>query len=237
MRIWNTKAIGVIGAAALLAACGDDDGGGNEFANQDPQEIISQAEADMKALESLRLSGDLQVDGQPTSIDMAISKGGDCAGSFSQGDATAEIISIGGQSYLKPNQAFWEQTGGPEAEMIVDMVDGRWVSMPADEADFSEFCDLDSLLEQMGDDDEDSDAEVLSTEELDGRDAVKMATTSDVGDPVSVWVAVDSPHVILQMEVTEGEEPGVMTFSEFDEEIDVEAPAEGEVVDLSQLGG
>lgn len=237
MRSWKTKAIGVIGAAALLAACGDDDGG-DGFADQDPQEILDQVEADMQALESLRLTGDLQIEGQAMRIDLAVDTDGNCEGSIGQGDANAEIISIGGESYMKPDQAFWEQTGGPQASMIVELVGDRWVSMPPEQGDFSDFCDLGSLLEELGDDgDDEADAEVEGTEEIDGQEAVKLSTTSDEGDPVTVWVAAESPHVILRMEVTEGEEPGVMRFSEFDEPIDVEAPSGDDVVDLSELGG
>jgi hypothetical protein len=39
------------------------------------------------------------------------------------------------------------------------------------------------------------------------------------------------------MEVTQGEEPGMFTFSGFDEEVDVQAPADDEVIDLDQLQG
>jgi hypothetical protein len=52
-----------------------------------------------------------------------------------------------------------------------------------------------------------------------------------------VWVATEDPHHILEMEVDQGDEPGTITFSEFDEELDVQAPAEDEVIDLEQLGG
>jgi hypothetical protein len=52
-----------------------------------------------------------------------------------------------------------------------------------------------------------------------------------------VWIAVDDPHHILEMEVTQGEEPGTITFSSFDEELDVQAPADDEVIDLDQLQG
>jgi hypothetical protein len=88
----------------------------------------------------------------------------------------------------------------------------------------------------MGDDEDDSKAENEGTEDVDGTEAVKVTGETDEGDPVTVWVKVDEPHYILKMEVDQGEEPGEIVFSEFDEELEVEAPAEDEVIDLEQLG-
>ena len=234
MHSWKTTTIGVLGAAALLTACGDDAEG---FADRPVAEILEETEADMRALDSLRLSGDIVADGQQVSIDMAISTDGDCAGSIGQGGASAEIISVGGESFMKPDEAFWEQMGGPQASTIIELVGDRWVAMPPEQADFSEFCNLDQLLDEMDDGGDDGGAEVEGTEELDGRQAVRLSTTSDEDEPVTVWVAADDPHVILQMEVSEGDEPGTLRFSDFDEAIDVQAPDGDEVVDLAELGG
>jgi len=228
------RTIAIIGAAALLAACGGD---GESFADQPAKDIIEATKADMEALSSLRMSGELVTDGEQVEIDMAISTDGDCAGSVGQQGGTAEIISIGGTSYMKPDAAFWELFAGEGASSIVELVGDRWVAVPGDAGEFAAFCDLDQLLDELrADDDQDEDAEVEGTEEIDGKEAVRISSTSDDGEPVTVWVAADSPHVILQMEVTEGDEPGTIRFSEFDAPIDVEAPAGDDVVDLDELG-
>ena len=49
-------------------------------------------------------------------------------------------------------------------------------------------------------------------------------------------VAVDGEHYILKLQVLEGEK-GTNTFSEFDEELDLEAPPKDEVIDFSQANG
>lgn len=228
------RMIGIIGAAALLSACGGDEDG---FADQSGEEIVAATQEDMKALSSLRMRGELTTDGDRLEIDMAVSTSGDCEGTLGQGDATAEIISVGGNSYMKPDAAFWELFAGPEAAgTLVELVGDRWVLVPGDEGDFSEFCDLDQLLDEL-DSDEEEQVEVEGTEEVEGQQAVRLSSTSDEDEPVTVWVAVDEPHVILKMEVTEGDEPGTFTFSDFDQELEVEAPPEDQVVDLAELGG
>lgn len=232
MRSWRTT-IGVLGAAALLAACGDDDEGG--FADQDPEEITAEVEADMKALSSVRMTGELVTDGERMSIDMAVSTAGDCEGTIGQDGAEAEIISVDGSSYMKPDAAFWELFAGEQASMLVEIVGDRWVAVPGEQGDFSEFCNLDQLLDEVGGEDDPRDVEVEGTEQIDGQEAVRLATTTEEGDPVTVWVAAEDPHVILQMEVTQGDEPGTIRFSAFDEPLDVEAPPTAEVVDLSEL--
>jgi len=63
---------------------------------------------------------------------------------------------------------------------------------------------------EIGDDVE-QDVKVEGTEEVAGQEAVRLATTSD--------------------------EPGTITFSDFDEDLQVEAPPEDEIVDLAALGG
>lgn len=229
MKAWRTV-IGGIGTAAVLAACG----GG--FAEESPETILDETEKDMKALSSLRMQGELTSGGEELSFDMALSTAGDCTGTMGVAGGEAEILSVDGKSYMRPDAAFWESFAGGASEQIQQVVGDKWVVMPGDEGDFTQLCDLDELLSDMGGDKDDK-AEVEGTEELDGTETVKVTTETDEGDPLTVWVTTDDPHHILKMEVTEGEEPGTITLSDFDEDVQVEAPADDEVVDLDQLQG
>lgn len=230
MRNWQ-KALGGGTAALLLAGCG---GGG--FAEESVKTIVDETEKDMKALSSVRMSGELTTDGDQLDLDMTISTSGDCEGSMSVEGGEVQILSLDGASWMKPDAAFWEATAGESAPMVQAMVGDKWVVLPEDDEGFTELCDLDELLAELGADDEEK-GEVDGTEEVDGKETVRVLSETDEGDPLTIWVTVDDPHLILKMEVTEGEEPGTITFSEFDEELDIEAPAEDDVVDLEQMGG
>ncbi len=95
---------------------------------------------------------------------------------------------------------------------------------------FANFCDLDGLLDDIGDPKDVEDASTDGTEDVDGEDAVRVIGTEE-GSETTAFVAVDEPHYILKIEVT-GDEAGEATFSDFDEDIEVEAPAEEDTITL-----
>ena len=229
MRTWQAALAGAA-MATTLAACG---GGG--FAEESPEKIGEAAEKDMKALKSVRISGEVVEDGEKTSVDMTLTTDGDCEGTLAVQGGEAQIRSLGGETWIKPDSAFWEASAGEQAALVQGVVGDKWVVV-GDDQDFAEFCDLDELLKEMGDDEVEDKAEVEGTEDVDGTEAVKVTGDTEEGDPVKVWVAVDEPHHILKVEVDEGEEPVEVAFSEFDEELSVEAPADDEVIDLEALG-
>jgi hypothetical protein len=232
----TTRTAGVLAAAVvLLAGCG---GGGNDFADQPPKDIAKAAAADMKDLTSLRMAGDLTTSGQKIGVDMLITTSGDCQGTIEVTGGSAQIVSSGGQAYMKPDKAFWESQAPGQAAQIEAVVGDKWVVIPS-ASGLDAACDLNQLLDGIDKPDSDpSNAPTSATSDsVDGQDAVKLVGKDDNGKPVTAWVATDDPHYILKMEVTQGSEPGVITFSDFNKTVSVEAPPSDQVIDLSKLGG
>ena len=56
------------------------------------------------------------------------------------------------------------------------------------------------------------------------------------GGTATAYILLDDPHYVLKVEKTAGADQGAVSFSEFDEAFDVDAPTPDEVADLSQLG-
>lgn len=218
------------GAIALLSGCG-----GNDFAEESAADIVKAAGADMQDLSSLRMQGALTSNGQDVSIDLALNTDGDCQGSIGLGDGTAEIVQQGGQAWFKPDQAFWEANAPDQADQIMQVVGDKWVVLPPGDESFTSFCDLDTLLKDIGDGPESDTSTEGETEEVDGQDTVIVNSTSDSGDPVKAWIATDDPHHILKMQVTQGDEPGTITFSDFDADLEIEAPADEDTIDLNNM--
>ncbi len=231
-------AASAFGVLALLTACADDGGddgdGDSGFAEESAADIQAAAIEDTQAIESVHLAGTVtQGDGE-IGLDISMNTDGDCDGTVSRGeDGEAQVTSLDGTSWFKPDEAFWRAQAGPQADQILALVGDKWVLLPEGDQSFSSFCDLDQLLGQIGEDPETT--EKGDTEDVDGEEAVQLTRKGDDGGTITAWVAVDDPHHILKIEQSGGDGPGSFTFSEFDEEVDVEPPGEDEVVDLSQL--
>jgi hypothetical protein len=230
-------ALAGLGVAAALTACSGDDG--NDFAESPAEDIVAAAKKDMASLEAVKVSGNVSNDGQEITIDLQVGSGGDCTGSIGVDDGTAELRGVGGDTWMRPDEAFWRSFAGENAEQVLSLVGDKWVVIPAEDESFNQFCDVDDLLDQLLKDDDEEDKStytVEGTEEVDG-DEVVLVDNEDPEDGTSTgYVLVDDPHYLVKIEKTDGEDSGTVTFSAFDEEFDVEAPPEDEVIDLDTLG-
>lgn len=226
--------------AAVLTGCGDSDGGDNGgdggFEGQSADKIVAQAKSDMGDLTSVRVVGGLTSDGQKVELDMQLSTEGECTGTMGFNGGEAELLGTGGSMWMKPDEAFWKSFAGDSAPKIIAAIGDKWVVMPAGNDGAAEFCDLDELLDELIQDDDDTTYSKKETEDVDGEKALAVESTDDDGSSTG-YVLVDEPHYLVKVEKTEGDEPGSVTFSEFDEAIDVKAPADDEVIDMNSLAG
>ncbi len=219
---------GGAGALVLLSGCGGD------FAEGSLEDITKASSKDMKELKSLRLEGDVTTDGQQVSMDMQMTTDGDCQGTVGLMGGEAEFLSVGGDTWFRPDEEFWRATAADRADQIIALVGDKWVVLPPGEADVSSFCDLDELLDEFDDEDPDDDTTKGDTDEVHGEEAIIIEGESDEGDPMKAWIAVDGKHYILKLEVSQGDEPGIIELSDFDEDLDLEPPPDDEVVDFNQ---
>jgi hypothetical protein len=234
----SKRASAVLSAGALilagaLTACGDD--GGSDFADKSYDDIKKAAIDDMKDLSAVHVDAAITSEGQDVSLEMSMSDDGNCTGSVGFGDAGAELLQNDDGAWFKPNEGLLQQLLGEQADAAVEFVGDNWVADP-DGVVVGSNCDLDSFLESVTSDEKDeSDTKVEGTEKIDGEEAVKITFTNDDGDGTA-YVLTDSPHYIAKFEV-EGDEPGTVTFSDFDEDVEAESPGDDEVVDLDDFQG
>jgi hypothetical protein len=232
-------AVGAVGALALLAACGggSGDGGDSEFASGSASSIQSASIDDMKSVESLHVKGSVTQQGSELGRDVTLTADGDCVGSISISGAnsgSAELISVGGSSWFKPDEEFWRTQAGPQAEQIISKVGDKWVQLPEGDESFGTVCDLDQMLDPLSE--ESKSLEKGQTEEVDGQDAIKLTRDDQAsGGTITTWVAVDNPHHIVKFETEGGDASSSSTFSEFDQDAAIEAPADDEVITVEEL--
>jgi hypothetical protein len=237
------QVVGAIGALAVLAACGGgsgsegSDSADSDFAKESASAIEKASTTDMKAIKAVHIVGELSQQAGEVSLDISLTTEGDCTGTFSPGDGSAEVVSLDGTSWFKPDEEFWQAQAGPQAEQIISTVGDDWVQLPEGDASFLPFCDLEELLDQIDDADADTDkpSKKGETEDVDGQEAIKLTGKKEDGGTTTVWVAVDDPHHILKVEREGGDSSGSLTFSEFDQDVSVAAPAADEVITFEEL--
>ena len=220
----------------VLAGCGgsdDKDGGDSDFAKQSGDKIAADAKADMKDLDAVRFSGEITSSGGTTTLDVQASSAGDCTGSIGVGGGTAEILAKDGTNWFKPDEAFWRANAGDSADAIMAAVGDKWV-LDTD-SNFAQFCDIDAFFDNLFKDEQGAGKyQTTGTDEIDGQKVIKVEQSDDNGTSVG-YVLIDGDHYLLKLERTEGDEPGHLEFSDFNEEFDVTAPADDEVIDLSTV--
>jgi len=232
--------------AAVLSGCGGDDGdggdgdkkgggSGDDFAGQSAEKISDAAKDAMGDLKAVTIDGTLTSDGEEITIAMSIGEGGNCTGSFSTQGATAEILGVEGTTWFKPDEAFWALYAGAEAApQVIEAAGDRWVTLPETDTSFKQFCDIEDFLGQLTDN---GDATYTKgeTKEIDGEETIEIISDRPEKGVSSGFVLTEGDHYLVSIVKEEGTDPGEVTFSGFDEQPDVEAPAEDEQVALADL--
>lgn len=226
---------GVLILAGVLAGCSDD-GDGGDFAKQGYDDIKKDAIKAMGDLKAVHVDAALTSEGTEITLNMSMSESGDCTGELSFGGAGAEILQTADGAWFKPNADLLQQQFGDQAADVSEFIGDKWVA-DTDGAVVAGNCDLEDFLENVTSDEEkDSNTDVGDTEELDGEEVVKITFTNDEGDGTA-YIRTSEPHYIAKFEIEEGESPGSVTFSKFDEDVDAETPSDDDVVDLNDFAG
>ncbi|MEU6374189.1 hypothetical protein [Streptomyces sp. NPDC046909] len=205
-------------------------------------EIADRAVEATTGASSLRMKGDVPDDesGSTITIDMALNKQGECAGTMSVGgQGKADLIKVGDTVYMKYDEAFLRAQSKGEKKSDVDaavaLLAGKWTKMSAkgeDAKDIAGFCDLDTVLGDA--DDVDSDALRGKTTTVDGTPAIVLRER-DGKERYTLYVATEGKPYLLRVDSASTSDPGTLTFSEYDEPVPARKPS-GEILDLDALG-
>lgn len=225
-------------SAALVAlsfgasACGSE---ADDFADQSATEIRDAALADMKKAKSLTMKGDYTAQERKTSLEISMNDDGECTGTISLGGVSAELLNTKDASYLKADEDFWKLSLGanPQADLVVKTLAGKWAKVPPTSGGFAEECDLDALVDKFTDSDDDA-GKKGKVKDVDGEQAVPLVSKNGK-ETTTVWVAAEGRHYILKIDVEGGEEPGGFAFSDYDKKVELDVPADKDVVDFSSV--
>lgn len=236
-------------ACALLAGCGgtDDDGtdgGGtpagtttssapadNGVAALEADAIVDKAMAALGAAKSFSLKGDIDMDGQRLALDIKVS-GEDVLGTMTIDGAAVELLRVGGQAYIRPDEKFWSQFGGADAgATMAQLMGDRWAKISSKDAQFEEFFQITEPADLLKPDGAVTKGE---TKTVNGVAAIGISEAGSDGG--TLYVATTGEPYPLLMEGPPGK--GQLSFGDFGAAFeDIKAPAAGDVVDLDKLTG
>ena len=228
----------ILPAVLLLSAGGSDaaEGGspngpensGDDIATPDDDindidDIRKGVASAMNEVTSLRADGTFVENGQAMTIDLAMAESGNCEGTMSlEGEGSVELIVVDGDGYMKPDEQFWREFGGSDADAIIDLIGDRWVTESGEMASVVDACNWEELAGEWGEENSDF-IEVTGTGEVDGQETVIVTFESDEGSMGEAHVLASKPHYVVKMEV---EQEGEITFSDFNEAVDPEIPTD-----------
>ncbi|WP_240134827.1 hypothetical protein [Streptomyces sp. MUM 178J] len=254
-------------AAMGLAACGGNKDGEDKKADAaaspspkatekpDPlagltaDQIADKALDTTKAVNSLKVKGSKNADGELTEFDVAVTQKGDCAGTLRSGGSTADsgssadIRVVGKAAYVKGDEKYYQETGeedGASAEEgagIAELLKGRWIKVPEDEGDpddLAAICDVDIHLELA----DRSKTGLAKGEDadVDGKKAAVLTKKSGA-ETFTYYVSKDGEPYLLKFTSEGGKEPESVQFADFNASLTVEAPPADQVLDPAKLGG
>jgi hypothetical protein len=208
----------------------------SEFEGETFKTIEHTAVKQMRSLDSVHMSGSMRSDGQSMDLDLTVDSKGNCTGKISMGDGSAQFMTSGKTSYVKGDRRFWtDSAGSPQAaDQVLTLLGSRWAKLPPSSPGFGHLCDLDKLMKDFTKEDSKAKGKKGESTDVQGARAVELVYKKGKETTV-VWVATDAPHNVLKMEQTGGDDPGRFTFSEFNENVDIDAPTGKDVVDFSKL--
>ncbi|WP_322937294.1 serine/threonine-protein kinase [Nocardioides bizhenqiangii] len=234
--------VAVAGGIAAAAVVGDGGDDGNDdppseptaessFLALPPEEILRTSEKEMNVLDSVLVTSQFPDGKKNVSIRMTITSDGDCTGTMSYlGRGTAQVLRKDGRIMIKPDALFLVDFGIDNPESFLQFLDGRWLEFTDDPQQFESVCDLDEFLERDGRDGATATNEgVVSVQ---GEDAVKVRL-QEGSKKETYYVMVAEPHYLLRLNETKR---AWFEYSEFDEEVTIELPAESDILKDSDIG-
>ena len=110
-----------------------------------------------------------------------------------------EMIGNAEKTYMKPNEAFYEEMGGAPLQ---ELVGGKWLEMPAEEGGFTMSTFWSSFSEDIPKADELGDSEYTSeVVDHNGEEVYKYSGTSaENGEPVAMYVTKENKLVRVEVE-------------------------------------
>jgi hypothetical protein len=216
---------------AALAGCGGSSSGGKDLSDLSTTQLLDRAVAQVKKEKYVSVSGKIDDQGQETGLDLNY-VGDDSRGTITLEGTTLELETVGGKTWFKPSDAFWnKQMGAKSAAQIIKIIDGRWIVAEASNQSFAQLIELaskDFVTKEILD--PDSKVTKGKVTKVKGIDVIPLKTTDGT-------LYLDKSNARPVQIVGNGSQgKGTADFS-YDKIDPPTAPAAKDQVDLSKISG
>lgn len=244
-NLWAAATVCVAVIAGVTGCSQGDDKAADPFAGLTADAIAEKGFEATKGATALHMTGTVKTDGQEMKVDSALDDKGACKGTMGVGaEGKAEILRTGGTTYMKGDDAFWRSTGdegasADEAGAMAALLKGRWMKMPSegDDNELGFLCDLKTMVKDLDEDKTERTGMTRGADaDVNGTPAVTL-TKKKGAETSTIYVAKEGKPYVLRLVKTGGEEPGSLTFAEYDKPVTVTAPPADQVVDMAELAG
>ncbi|MET9734743.1 hypothetical protein ABZZ79_30120 [Streptomyces sp. NPDC006458] len=225
--------------AATATASDGDDLSARELAGQARDNLLDAESVHLKLTD--RSKGMHVSRTQPTSLDLALDRDGNCAGEMEMGrhGGTLEIVKQGDEVWMQPDTDFWKaQVPGSEGDAVADLFENRWIHGSTDDAllkGMADTCDLKTFQKDIGAGNGKAPALSKGDKTERGGTEVFPLTGSQEGTTVTMYVTADSPHrAVLITQRGAGTNMSV-AFTDYDKPVPSRTPPPDDSVDVSEL--
>jgi hypothetical protein len=199
--------------------------------------LLEQLRKSSAAAKSVRVKGTINNNASTAkAVKLNINIAGDRAGKNMQaiindGTGEIEILTVGGQTYLKADATYWTKNG---TAAIAEQAAGKYIKVPAASAAGIGGLTIGSLLDQIFAKDM-STASKLNTKvqktSVNGIPAYAMTTKSD---GTKIFVSADGQARLLRVQGSKSQ-PGTVDFTEWNAVPPVSAPPADQLVNIPGL--
>ena len=200
--------------------------------------LFQQLRKSSAAAKSVRIKGTITNGATTTSKAMTvqIDIAGDRAGknlraTVNDGTGAVEILTAGGQTFLKADTAYWTKNG---TAAIAKLAAGKYIKVPAGSAAGMSELTVGKLLDQIFAKDISAEGKLntkVDKAEVGGVPAYLMTTKADA---TKIYVSADGQARLLRVEGPHGQ-LGSLNFTEWDAVAPVSPPSAGQIVTIPGL--
>ena len=240
LRMTSARLLGavlLIGAAALTG-CSDSGGGdtagtpdaaasANGLEDVSADEILTEVISSLNDASSVHITGELDNQGSPLTIDMTLSGdgSGSSSGTLTVNDEANKVVSVGEQTWVAPPDSYWTSKGISDTDLAD--YSGKFIAVPTTDTSLSVFTDFSGLVTSLSSHGGDVTKGDQST--VGGVPVIELIDSKDKG---VLSVSLQGDALPLKTTSKDGQE---LLLSDWNEPLTVAAPADTDVVDLSTL--